>query len=63
MSGRSLKCIHTTYEARIMAARGHLSSQRNTNRYLACVMNHKERKLLRVGRELLANKNVEDNEN
>ena len=58
--GRGLK---TTYEASIVAARRHLLSQRNTNRYLACVINHEERKLLRVGRELLANKNIEDNEN
>ena len=61
--GRGLKCIKTTYEARIVAARRHLLSQKNTNRYLACVINHEESKLLRVGRELLANKNIEDNEN
>ena len=58
-----LKCIKTTYEARIIAARRHLLPQKNTNRYLACVINHEESKLLRVGRELLANKNIEDNEN
>ena len=61
--GRGLKCIKTTYEARIVAAKRHLLSQKNTNRYLACVINHEESKLLRVGRELLANKNIEDNEN
>ena len=61
--GRGLKCIKTTYEARIVAARRHLLSQKNTNRYLACVINHEESKLLRVGRELLANKNIQDNEN
>ena len=61
--GRGLKCIKTTYEARIVAARRHLLSQKNTNRYLACVINHEESKLLRVGRKLLANKNIEDNEN
>ena len=61
--GRSLKCIKTTYEARIVAARRHLLSQRNTNRYLVCVINNEESKLLRAGRELLTNKNIEDNEN
>ena len=58
-----MKCIQTTYEARIVAARRHLLSQKNTNRYLACVINHEESKLLRVGRELFVNKNIEDNEN
>ena len=61
--GRGLKCIKTTYEARIVAARRHLLSQKNTNRYLACVINHEESKLLRVGRELLTNKNIEGNGN
>ena len=61
--GRNFKCIKTTYEARIVVARRHLLSQRNTNRYLACAINHEESKLLRVGRELLANQNIEDNEN
>ena len=61
--GTGLKCIKTTYEARILAARRHLLSQKNTNRYLACVINHEESKLLRVRREFLANKNIEDNEN
>ena len=61
--GRGLKCIQTTYEARIVAARWHLLSQKNTNRYLASVINHEQSKLLRVGRELLENKNIEDNEN
>ena len=58
-----MKCIQTTYEARIVAARRHLLSQKNTNRYLASVINHEQSKLLRVGRELLVNKNIEDNEN
>ena len=31
--GRSLKCIKTIYEARIVASRRHLLSQKNTNRY------------------------------
>ena len=61
--GRGLKCIKTTYEARIVAARRHLLFQRNTNRYLACPINHEESKLLRVGRELLTNKHTEDYDN
>ena len=60
--GRGLKCLKTTYEARIVAARHHLLSQKNTNRYLACVINHEESKMLKVGRELLVNKNIEDND-
>ena len=40
-----------------------LLSQKNINRYLACVINHEESKLLRVGRELFVNKSIEDNEN
>ena len=51
-----MKCIKITYEARIVAARWHLLSQKNTNRYLVYVISHKESKLLRVGRELLAKK-------
>ena len=61
--GGGLKCIKTTYEARIIAARRHLLPQKNTNRYLACVINHEESKLLGVGRNLLLDKNIEDNEN
>ena len=61
--GRGLKCIKTTYEARMVAAKRHLLSQRDTSRYIACVINNEERKLLIVGREFLANKNIEDNEN
>ena len=61
--GRGLKCIKTTYEAGIVAARRHLLSHKNTNRCLVCVINHEDSKLLRVGRELLANKNIKDNEN
>ena len=63
IGGRGLKCIKTTYEEIIVAARRDLLFQKNTNRYLACVVNHEESKLLGVGRELIANKNIEDNEN
>ena len=61
--GRHLKCIKTTYEARIVASRRRLLSQRNKNRYLAYVINHEESNLVRVGRELLASKDIDDNEN
>ena len=63
IGGRGLKCIKTTYEARIVAAKRNLLSQKDTNKYLVCVINHEESKLLRVGREFLANKNIEDNGN
>lgn len=46
-----------------MAARRRLLSQRKKNRYLAYVINHKESNLVRVGREPLASKDIDDNEN
>ena len=55
--GRGLKCIKITYEAKIVAA------IRNKNKYLSCVINHEENKLVRVGRELLNSKNIDENEN
>ena len=55
--GRGLKCIKITYEAKIVAA------IRNKNKYLTCVINHEENKLVRVGRELLESKNIDENEN
>ena len=58
-----MNCIKTTYEARVVAARRHLLFQKNTNRKLVCVINHEESKLLRVGRELLTDKNIEGNDN
>ena len=58
-----MKCIKATYEARIVTARRHLLSQGNKNKYLACVVNHEENKLIRVGKELLESKNTDDNEN
>ena len=61
--GRGLKCIKTTYEARMVAAKRNLLSQRDTSRYIVCIINNEERKMLIVGREFLANKNIEDNEN
>ena len=59
--GRGLKCVKTTFEARIVAAKRYLS-QRN-NEYLACVINLEESKLIIVGRELLASESIDDNEN
>ena len=58
-----MKCIKITYEARIVASRRHLLSQRNNIKYLARVIDHEENKLVKVGRELLESKNIDDNEN
>ena len=60
--GRRLKCIKTTYEARIVAPRRHVLSQRNKNKYLVCVINHEENKLVRVGTGFLESKNIDHNE-
>ena len=57
--GRGLKCIRTSYEARIIAAKIHLQRQSIKNKYLACVLKHEEKKLIRVGRELLESMNIE----
>ena len=54
--GRALKCIRTTFKARIVAARRRLVSQGNKSIHLACVINHEENKLVRVGREVLESK-------
>ena len=61
--GRGLKCIKTTYEARIVTARRHLLSQRYKNKYLSCVINHEESNLVKVERALLASKNIDENKN
>ena len=61
--GRGLKCIRTSYEARIIAAKIHLQRQSIKNKYLACVLKHEEKKLIRVGRELLESMNIEEVEN
>ena len=44
--GSGLKYMKTTYEARIVAVRHHLLSQRNQNKYLAYAINHEENKLI-----------------
>ena len=60
--GRGLKCIKTTFKARIVAAKRYLLSQRN-HKYLACVISLEESKLMIVGRELLASESIDDTEN
>ena len=60
--GRALKCI-TTYEARIAADIYHLLPQRSKYIYIVCFINREENKLVRVGREFLESKDIDDNEN
>ena len=52
-----------SYEVKIAVATRLLLSQRNKNKYLDCVINHEEKKLVKVGKELFEIKNIDDNEN
>ena len=60
MSGRRLKSIKLAYECHIISIRQHLLNSTHGNRYLKCVAEHEQDKIMKIGKELLDRFEIED---
>ena len=58
--GRGLKSIQVAYECRIISVMQHIRQNIKQNEYIDYVNIHEQDKIMRVGRELLEQANVDD---